>query len=117
MHVYAPGAENYRVISLRVDPQDFLTLLPMEYPESKTYYFEPFDEYVPIYEEPFTLVQEVLLEGTLAAQQTLRGLEELTISGSIEYQACSETICYPPQSVPLSWTMPLRPLVFGRPRQ
>jgi hypothetical protein len=113
MHVYAPGADDYRVVSLRVEPQPFLTVLPAIYPESTDYYFEPFDETVPVYEEPVEIVQEMLLQGDLESQGLLRGQESITIDGVFEYQACSETICYPPEAVDLSWTIPLRQLVFG----
>jgi peroxiredoxin len=116
MHVYAPGATGYRVIALRVDPQPFVRIRSMEYPESSTYYFEPLDETVPVYEEPFTLIQEVVLEGTPRAQAAFRGQEALTLSGTIEYQACDDSICYTPNSVPVSWSLPLRPLSrFARP--
>jgi peroxiredoxin len=114
-HVYAPGADDYRSIRLQVEAQPNLTVLPMSYPVSTDYYFEPFDETVPVYEEPFELVQELILEGSLQAQRSMRGQESLTVNGTFEYQACSETICYPPQSLDLSWTVPLRALVFGAP--
>ncbi|HMB73634.1 MAG TPA: protein-disulfide reductase DsbD domain-containing protein, partial [Gammaproteobacteria bacterium] len=117
MHVYAPGAADYRVIGLELNDQPWIQQLPVQYPESTPYYFEPFDETVPVYEEPFEIVQELILEGTLEAQQAMRGQESITIRGTLGYQACSETICYPPQEIPLSWTVPLRPLVFGPPRR
>jgi hypothetical protein len=115
-HVYAPGANDYRVIRLEVESQPNLTVLPMTYPPSTDYYFEPFDETVPVYEEPFELVQELILEGSLEAQQALRGQDSITVTGTFEYQACSETICYTPESLELAWTIPLRALVFGAPR-
>jgi len=113
MHVYAPGDHGYRVIRLEVEPHPQITVLPLTYPESTPYYFEPFDETVPVYEEPFELVQQMILEGTLEAQAALRGQESVTVNGTLEYQACSESVCYPPQSLALSWTIPLRALVFG----
>jgi len=113
MHVYAPGADDYRIVGLSVEPQPYVTPLPLSYPPSESYYFEPFDETVPVYEQPFELVQELILEGTLEAQQAMRDQESITVNGAFQYQACSATICYPPQSVDLSWTIPLRPLVFG----
>lgn len=116
MHVYAPGNHDYRVIDLKMEPHPQVTVLPLDYPESKPYYFEPFDETVPVYEEPFQLVQELILEGAPEAQAALRDQESITVNGTLEYQACSETICYPPQELRLSWTVPLRPLFFGRPR-
>ena len=111
MHLYAPGAElqNYRVITLRIDPQPFVRILPIEYPESEIYYFEPLDERVPVYLRPFTLLQEVVPENTRDAEAAFRGKDELTLTGSLDYQACDDQICYNPVSVPLSWTVAIRP--------
>ncbi len=110
MHVYAPGAIGYRVIGLTIDPQPFVRVRSMEYPESVTYYFEPLDETVPVYEETFTLIQEVVLEGSPRAQAAFRGQESLTLTGTVEYQACDDSICYNPGSVPVSWTLGLQAL-------
>ena len=115
MHVYAPGAADYRVIQVTIDPQPYVELLPMEYPDSEIYYFEPLDERVPIYQEPFTLVQEVLLEGGREARSAFGERESLRLTGTLEYQACDDSICYTPESVPLSWTMTLRPIIRERP--
>jgi DsbC/DsbD-like thiol-disulfide interchange protein len=115
MHVYAPGASNYRVVSVRITEPSILRLLEPRYPASEIYFFKPLNERVPVYQKPFTLVQEVVLEGDVKSQGTYRGKDSLTISGTLEYQACDDKICYNPVSLPLSWTVNLRPLVFQRP--
>jgi peroxiredoxin len=115
MHVYAPGASNYRVISLKLDTQPFVRALPMKYPGSEIYHFRPLNERVPVFQKPFILVQEVVVEGTPQAQAAFRGKESLTLSGKLEYQACDDKICYSPASIPLSWTLSFRPLVIERP--
>ena len=115
MHVYAPGAKNYRIIALNIAPQPFVRVLPMKYPASQIYSFKPLNERVPVYQKPFRLVQEIILEGTPQAQAAFRGKDSLTLNGALEYQACDATICYNPTSVPLSWTLSLRPLVVERP--
>jgi hypothetical protein len=115
MHVYAPGAAGYRVIRLVLDEQPYVRPLPMSYPQSEIYFFAPLKERVPVYQKPFTLLQEVLVEGTPEAQKVLRGSESLTINGVLEYQACDDKICYNPAAVPLSWTLTLRQIVSGRP--
>lgn len=112
MHVYAPGATDYRVVGITVESDAPLITLPMNYPESIDYYFEPFDETVPVYVEPFELVQELILDGSPQAQQALQGQDSITIDGTFEYQACSDELCYPPEAIELSWTIPLRALVF-----
>jgi hypothetical protein len=109
MHVYAPGAEKfrYRVVALKLDAQSGLSYEPVAYPESGIYYFEPFDEHVPVYEHPFTLLQEILVEASNEAQDALDKLDSLTLTGSFYYQACDDRICYNPESVPLSFTIDL----------
>ncbi len=114
IHVYAPGAKSYRVIGLTVESQPFVRPLTMKYPASQIYFFKPLKERVPVYQKPFTLVQEVILEGTPQAQAAFRGKDSVTVKGTLEYQACDDKICYNPASVPLSWTLNLRPLVLER---
>ena len=116
MHVYAPGAEKYRVVTVEIEPQPFVRLLPIQYSASEIYFFEPLNERVPVYQKPFTLVQEVVPEVSREARAAFEGKDTLTLTGSLEYQACDDRICYNPVSVPLSWTVKLRPLLFGQRR-
>ncbi len=115
MHVYAPGATGYRVVHLRLDEQPFVRTYAMAYPPSEIYFFAPLNERVPVYQKRFTLLQEVLIEGTSQAQAALRGKETLTLTGTLEYQACDDKVCYNPAEVPLSWTVAVRRLVTERP--
>jgi hypothetical protein len=109
MHVYAPGAEKmrYRVIGLKLDPNPSFRYEPVTYPESEIYHFEPLDEHVPVYKQPFTLLQDVLVEASSEAQAELAELDALTLTGTFNYQACDNEICYNPESVPLSFTLDL----------
>lgn len=115
IHVYAPAAKGYRVISLKVEENAEIKVLPPKYPASEIYYFKPLKERVPVFQKPFSLVQELVLIGTPQAQAALRGRENVTVKGSLEYQACDEKQCFNPVSVPLSWTVSLRPIVTQRP--
>ena len=115
IHVYAPGATGYRAIALNLTPQPGIRVLPVQFPASQTYFFRPLNEHVPVYQKPFTLVQELILEGTQEAQGALRGKENLTLTGTFDYQACDDKECFNPASVPLSWTLNLRSLIRERP--
>ena len=64
IHVYAPGAASYQVIGVTISPQPFVRVLPVTYPPSQTYTFKPLNERVQVYEKPFTLVREIVLEGS-----------------------------------------------------
>lgn len=112
MHVYAPGADDlgYRVIGLHLDTPDFLRALPAEYPASEIYHFEPLDERVPVYQRPFRLVQELVVEGSPEAAAQLAELDALTLTGRLDYQACDDAVCFNPASVPLTWTLTVQPL-------
>ena len=110
MHVYAPGADGYRVIGFTLDENPYLVTRPVAYPESEIYYFEPLDERVPVYEAPFRLTQDVAVNGAREMRETLAAMSTLTVSGQLNYQACDDRICYNPQSIPFSHTVTLRTL-------
>lgn len=109
MHVYAPGAEKmrYRVTGLNLDPNPSVRYEPVVYPESEIYYYEPLDEHVPVYQHAFLLLQEVFVLASTEAEAELAKLDALTLTGTFNYQACDDEICYNPESVPLSFTIEL----------
>ncbi len=111
VHVYAPGAKGYRAVSLKIDPQPFVRALELPFPQSDIYHFKPLKERVPVYQKPFQLVQEIVLEGTPAAQAAFKGKEFVTITGTLEYQACDDRVCFNPVRLPLSWRLGLRELI------
>ena len=116
MHLYAPGATDYRIVSLNITPEPHLRIEPSQYPASEIYYFAPLDERVPVFQQPFTLRVEAVAEATAEARRAFAGRDELVITGTLDYQACDDAICYNPVSVPLSWTVALEGLVPGAPR-
>jgi len=97
MHVYAPGAETmgYRVIGFNLAPAEYVRFEPVIFPESEIYHFEPLDEYVPAYQESFTLLREAVVDASAEAEAALAELDALTLSGSLDYQACDDAVCYP----------------------
>ena len=112
MHVYAPGDHGYRVIRLRLTAPDFLRSHDVTYPPSQTYHFEPLDETVPVYEEPFRLVQDVTIPMTRAIDALASEPDAaLRVEGVLEYQACDHEVCYLPAEAPLRWELAWRPLV------
>lgn len=111
MHVYAPGAAGYRVITLNLAAGQTVRPLKLVFPQSEIYEFKPLNERVPVYQKPFTLRQELVLEVDKQARAVVRDKNTLTVSGTLEYQACDERTCFNPVSVPLSWTLALKPAV------
>jgi hypothetical protein len=110
MHVYAPGKHTYQVVRVTIDPQPWLRVLAPTYPPSQIYDFKPLNEQVEVYSRPFRLVQDVTILATPEAQKLLAVQATVTIGGRLEYQACDDSLCYSPQRVPVSWTLPVRRL-------
>jgi peroxiredoxin len=111
VHVYAPGATNYKVIDLKVVAAPYVSALAPAYPQSEIYFFKPLNERVPTYQKPFTIRQDIVIDGSAAARTALANQTSMTIGGVLSYQACDDRLCYDPVTLPLSWTVGLKPIV------
>lgn len=111
IHVYAPGQHAYQVVRMVFDPQPWLEVHPLRYPASEIYHFVPLDERVEVYQKPFRLIQDLTIRATPDAQKLLASVRQVTLTGRLEYQACDDKFCFAPTSVPLSWTVDVRPLL------
>ena len=103
MHVYAPGGQ-YRVVTVKLDPQPLLKVHELVYPKAQTYFFEPLNERALVYSEPFQLVQDLTVGETAEQQAKLRG-SRLKLKGVLDYQACDDKFCYLPTTVPFEWSL------------
>jgi len=86
-------------------PVPYVRFEPVEFPASEIYHFEPLDERVPVYQQPFMLLQEAVVSGTPEAAEALAEIDAMTLTGTLDYQACDDAICFDPVSVPLSFTL------------
>jgi hypothetical protein len=110
-HAYAPGVQGYRPLALHIDPQPLVTAHDPVYPAPKDYLYAPLQETVPVFEGRFRVVQDVTLAGGRAVAERLRSRDDtLVITGRLDYQVCSDRVCYPPASLPVSWRVKLVPL-------
>jgi DsbC/DsbD-like thiol-disulfide interchange protein len=110
VHVYAPGATGYIPVAITLQPQAGLVVRAAQFPKAEDYFFEPLNEHVPVYQRPFRIVQDVMLDPSREAAARLKDMTSLTITGTFEYQACDDKVCFTPQSIPLSWTIGVKPL-------
>jgi len=111
VHVYAPGAANYKVVELKVLPSRYIRTFKTVYPTSEIYFFKPLNERVPTYQKPFTISQDIVLDGQASTRTALAKQTSMTIGGVLTYQACDDRLCYDQVTVPLSWTIGLKPIV------
>jgi AhpC/TSA family/Disulphide bond corrector protein DsbC len=110
VHVYAPGASGYRPVALTVQPQADLVVKAAHFPTAEDYFFRPLNEHVPVFSKPFRLVQDLVLDPSREAEAALQAVKTMIINASLQYQACDDKVCFIPQTVPLSWTIDIRPL-------
>jgi DsbC/DsbD-like thiol-disulfide interchange protein len=102
MHVYAPGQRGYVAITLTLDADAPATSSGKpKYPAAEKLFMPALNETQLVYAKPFRITQAVRLR-----RDTGRGL--ITIKGSLRYQACDDTICYKPVTLPVSWRIPDR---------
>jgi peroxiredoxin len=117
VHVYAPGVTGYKTIALTVQPQPALLVRAPQFPNAEDYFFKPLDEHVAVYQRPFRIVQDLEIDPSPQAAAALNDRTEMTIAGTLDYQACDDKVCFAPQSVPLTWKIGLRALDRERVKQ
>ena len=110
VHVYAPGVTGYKPIALTIDPQPSLVVRGAQFPKAEDYFFKPLNEHVAVYQRPFRIVQDLEIDPSPSAVAALADRTTMTVSGTLAYQACDDQVCFTPQSVPLTWTIGLKPL-------
>lgn len=98
MHLYAPGADPYRPLTLTVTASPMLEVGDTSLPQPEILYLEPIDQRVPVFRRTVTLRREVTLSPRYR-EQTIR------VETLLRYQVCSETICYPPAEQPLVFAL------------
>jgi hypothetical protein len=110
-HIIAPGQHAYRAVALNLERSDNLRTYPLTYPRSAEFLLSQENVRLPAYVQPLRLFQDV----AVVVNDEMRQLAKkpgstMTLKGVLEYQACTEKACGPPQQVPVSWTVGLKPL-------
>lgn len=111
VHVYAPGAQGYKPIRLTIDPMPEMDFKPAIYPASTILFLPVINERVPVFEGTFRISQDVKVSSGAEFWGSLgKDGKTFTITGKLEYQACDQTKCYQPTSVPVKWQLQVFPL-------
>jgi DsbC/DsbD-like thiol-disulfide interchange protein len=110
MHVYAPGQPDVIPISLTLTPGEAAAAQPVQFPQPEKREFKELGETHLVYSRPFRLVQEVNIPASRSVLKRAASRDgSVTVKGVLKYQACDDTICYAPVSVPVTWTLALQP--------
>ena len=100
MHVYAPGNADYIPITVKLNPATEIKPGKIAYPKSEVMTLA--DEKVSVFQKPFRLTQDVTLEKSAKIGSTI------AVAGTVQYQACDDRVCYPPESAPVTWAVTVK---------
>ena len=108
MHVYSPDQKDVIPISLKLQAGEFKAHAPV-LPRAEKYFFAPLNETQLVFSKPFRIVQDVTIASTPAMRARAgQAGATVTVTGTLQYQACDDAICYIPVTVPLTWSIALR---------
>jgi peroxiredoxin len=114
LHVYGPKVKgDYRGVVWEMEASQCATLGEPIYPApaQRQFAFEP--ENLTVYEGAIRFTRELIVPPSIQpnnpavfaafCSNCLRGESKLGIAGTLKFQACDASQCFPPQSVPLKW--------------
>jgi DsbC/DsbD-like thiol-disulfide interchange protein len=97
MHVYAPGNADYIPITIKLAAPATIKAGKIAYPKSDVMTLA--DEKVSVFQKPFRLTQDVTVDKSAEPGSTI------VVPATVNYQACDDKVCYPPESASVSWTV------------
>jgi len=100
IHVYAPGNEYYIPITVKLNQQTDVKAGKLAYPKSEMATIA--DEKVSVFQRPFRLTQEV------EVGRAAKSGSNVVVAGTVNYQACDDKVCFPPETAPVSWTIAVK---------
>jgi DsbC/DsbD-like thiol-disulfide interchange protein len=100
IHVYAPGSKDYIPVELAVAPMAGVKTGAAQYPPSETFVFGELKEVVQVYARPFQI------RVPLTVRPDVR---ERAVAATLRVQACTDKVCFPPETLPLSVALPAAP--------
>ena len=100
IHVYAPGNEDYIPITVKLTPLADAKAGKLTYPKAESALIA--NEKVQVFQKPFRLTQEVAVDKSAKPGSTV------VVAGTVNYQACDDKVCFPPENAPVSWTVAIK---------
>ena len=98
MHVYAPGEKDAIPVELTVDSNPAYTIGKPIFQAPQKYFFAPLKLTQLVYSKPFRITQPITV-----TRRPANG--SLTITGTLQYQACDDAVCYVPKTVAVKWEL------------
>jgi DsbC/DsbD-like thiol-disulfide interchange protein len=101
MHVYAPEQKGFVPVSLRLERNPKITAQPAVFPKGEPATLAGTGETQIVYSRPFRVEVPVTVTRGQAPGPVI-------VSGTFEYQACDDRVCYAPKKVAVSWPLTVR---------
>jgi hypothetical protein len=116
MHVYAPGQKDFIPVSITLAPNDIVKTGRVQFPAAEKLTLKELGETQLVYSKPFRILQDVTIAKAATANRSGSRGGTVVVKGTLKYQACDNSICYAPVSVPVAWTLALQdpPAVPGK---
>lgn len=110
LHVYAPGvSDDFIPIAWIIQESPALVVRAATFPAAKIVKLKAIKAKAPVFEGSFRLVREVTVAKDQIVNPLLDAQKNLIIEGGLKYQACDEKQCFPPETVPVRWTVNVEP--------
>lgn len=107
VHVYAPGAQGYKPIVLRLDASPEFKPSDVRYPKPRILFLPAISEKMPVFSGTFSITQDVTVSAAPEFIRNLRAIgsggKVIELRGTLFYQACDDKKCFLPEKVPVSW--------------
>jgi len=105
MHVYAPGVEGYIPIEFKLTATPAFQEHGPAYPAARKLHLKAIGETVAVFQGRFRAAEDITIAPEAQVKPLLTPTGDLVMEATVRYQACDAKICYPPQNVPLRWTL------------
>jgi peroxiredoxin len=99
MHLYAPGVKGYKPVGFQLDPHPNARFFDTTFPKPVIMDLPAIKERVPVYSRKVRITRDVIL----GVDEKMRKESNVEITGTFEYQACDDKICYLETKVPLTF--------------
>jgi hypothetical protein len=114
-HVYSPDVGgDYKGVSWQMDPTECLETGAALYPKPELKLMKSTNETLPVYEDTLRITREIIVKPVIQANDPsvfklfcslcVDAASRIKTSGTLRFQACDETRCYPPQTVHPQWS-------------
>lgn len=104
MHLYAPGVKGYKPAGFQLDARPNVRFLDTSFPKPAIMNLPVIKERVPVYSGKLRVTRDVIF----GIDESMKKESSIELTGTFEYQACDDKICYLETKIPLNFSLVLQ---------